>query len=103
MKTLSILILLISASTASAALNCLDLRATTFTPCDPGEERMYVQGSCQKSYQVESTYCAVEGNPECKDARVAHFSPCEDGEKRIFIQGQCTRRYQVEHTYCAKR
>lgn len=102
MKLLTVFFMLISASSVFA-LDCIDIRAALFTPCDGGETRLFVQGACEKSYQAESTYCAVEGRPECIDARVVRFAACPRGKTRIFVKGQCKRSYEIEHTYCAKR
>lgn len=84
-------------------LSCLDIRATTFSPCKVGQTRRYVQGACGKTYQAESTYCAEKGKPDCIDRRAAYFTPCKGRQSLIFVQGQCERSFEVEHTYCAER
>lgn len=102
MKMILIIMTLTSAPSVFASLECLDARATLFAPCNEGQKRVFVQGTCAKTYEIESTYCSTDGSPNCLDARATLFPPCS-GETRIFVQGQCLENYEVEHSYCAKR
>lgn len=88
----------------SSAHACVDVRAADFAPCAQGQERVFVQGPCAKTYEAESTYCSNTATaPKCRDARATLFLLCQNGETRIYVQGKCLRRVLFEHSYCAQR
>lgn len=102
MKKMMMLVMFVSVTSAFAIHHCPDKRVTTFSECEEGE-RHFVQGSCPMPYQVEASYCAIEGAPDCHDLRATHYPECKTGKLRIYVQGQCKKKYQAEFSYCAKR
>ena len=43
---------------AQENMGCVDARVTLLPPCDAGMNRIFEQGSCNKKYQITSTFCA---------------------------------------------
>lgn len=64
MKGLFLSFLLLTSTQSILANNqalCTDKRAALIGPCaDADKSRFFIQGSCSKSYEFETTYCATE-------------------------------------------
>lgn len=103
MRLFFTLILLGLSCSASANERCLDIRATSFPPCEVGQQRFFIQGQCQKSWETESSYCASKVKPECINTGAIDLAPCDEGKQWIFVKGRCEGHLEVEHFYCADR